>query len=89
MGRHQHFLAHGLHLDVFDELLDHAEVNLGLEERDAELAQSGPMFSAANMPSPRRFLKTCCNLSGRLCYRTWNLAPRGKTDLSAGVHTIL
>ena len=39
--RHEHFLAHGLLLDVFDELLDDAEVDVGFEQRDADLAQGG------------------------------------------------
>ena len=33
--------AHGLFLDGLDELLDDAEMHVGLEQRDADLAQRG------------------------------------------------
>ena len=39
--RGEHFLAHGLFLDVFDELLDDAKMDVRLEQRDANLAQRG------------------------------------------------
>ncbi len=35
----QHFFAHRLCLDVFDELLDDAEVDVGFEQGDADFAQ--------------------------------------------------
>ncbi len=35
----EHFLAHGLHLDGFDELLDNLEIDVGFEERHANFAQ--------------------------------------------------
>ena len=39
--RGEHFLAHGLFLDGFDELLDDAEMHVGFEQRHADLAQRG------------------------------------------------
>ena len=39
--RGEHFLAHGFFLDVLDELLDDAEMDVGLEQRHADLAQGG------------------------------------------------
>ena len=39
--RGEHFLAHGLFLDVFDELLDNLEIDVGLEQRHADFAQGG------------------------------------------------
>ena len=35
--RLHHFLAHRLHLDGFDELLHYAEVDIGFQQRDADL----------------------------------------------------
>ena len=41
----QHFLTHGLFLDGFDELLDDPEIDVGLEQRHADLPQRGsPCF---------------------------------------------
>ena len=37
--RVEHFLAHGLLLDVFDELFDDPEVYIGFEQSHADLAQ--------------------------------------------------
>ena len=37
--RHEHLFAHGLLLDIFDELFDNAEVDVGLEQGDADFAQ--------------------------------------------------
>ena len=37
----EHFLAHGFFLDVLDELLDDAEMDVGFEQRHADLAQRG------------------------------------------------
>ena len=60
---HQHFLAHGLHLDVFDELLDHAEVDVGLQQGHADLAQGGfhvlgreLAFAAQVLENPLQFV---------------------------------
>ena len=39
--RGEHFLAHGLFLDGFDELLDDAEMDVGFEQRHADFAQGG------------------------------------------------
>ena len=39
--RGEHFLAERLFLDGFDELLDHAEVDVGFEQGDADFAQGG------------------------------------------------
>ena len=39
--RGEHFLAHGLFLDRRDEFLGDAEVDIGFEECDADLAQCG------------------------------------------------
>ena len=39
--RGEHFLAHGLFLDGFDELFDNTEVDVGLEQGHADLAQRG------------------------------------------------
>ena len=39
--RGQHFFALGLFLDGLDELLDDAEMDVGLEQRHANLAQRG------------------------------------------------
>ena len=39
--RGEHFLAHGLFLDGFDELLDDPEMDVGFEQRHADLAQGG------------------------------------------------
>ncbi len=39
--RGEHFLAHGLLLDGFDELFDDAEMHVGFEQRHADLAQRG------------------------------------------------
>ena len=38
--RGEHFLAHGLLLDVLDELLDNLEIDVGFEQRHADFAQS-------------------------------------------------
>ena len=35
----EHFLAHGLDLDVLDELLDYFEIDVGFEQRHADFAQ--------------------------------------------------
>ncbi len=37
--RRQHFLAHRLLLDIFDELFDHPEIDVGLEQRHADFPQ--------------------------------------------------
>ena len=37
----EHFLAHGLFLDRLDKLLDDPEMDVGLEQRHADLAQRG------------------------------------------------
>ena len=50
-------------LDVLDELFDNLEIDVGLEQRHANFAQRGSMFSAESLPSPRRFLKTRWSLS--------------------------
>src|ERR1039458_1100044 len=39
LERREHFLAHGLGLDVFDELFDNPEIDVGLQQRQADLAQ--------------------------------------------------
>ncbi len=39
--RHEHFLAHGFLFDIFDELFDNTEVDVGFEERHADLPQGG------------------------------------------------
>ncbi len=45
--RGQHFLPHGLGLDTVDQLLDHFEVDVGFEQRQADFAQSlGDVFLA-------------------------------------------
>ncbi len=38
--RREHFLAHGLLLHVLDKLFDHLEVDVGLQQSDADLLQS-------------------------------------------------
>ena len=40
--RREHFLAHRLFLDVFDELFDDPEVDVGFEQRHADFAQGAP-----------------------------------------------
>ena len=37
--RGHHFLAHGLRLDVLDELLDHPEIDVGFQQRHANFTQ--------------------------------------------------
>ena len=37
--RRQHFLPHGLCLDLVNEQLDHLEVNVGFQQRQPDLAQ--------------------------------------------------
>ena len=39
--RGEHFLAHGLFLDVFDELFDDLEIDVGFEQRHADFPQGG------------------------------------------------
>ena len=61
--RGEHFLAHGLFLDGFDELFDDAEMHVGFEQRHADLAQRGfhvfrrefP-FSAQVLENPLQFV---------------------------------
>ena len=61
--RREHFLAHGLLLDVFDELLDDAEIDVGLEQRHADFAQGGfhvlgreLAFAAQVLENPLQFV---------------------------------
>ena len=45
--RGQHFLSHGLGLDAVDQLFDHFEVDVGLEQRQPDFAQRlGNVFFA-------------------------------------------
>ena len=62
--RGEHFLAHGLLLDAFDELLDDAEMDVGLEQRHADLAQRGFHVFGREFPFAAQVLKNPLQLVG-------------------------
>ena len=60
--RGEHFLAHGLFLDRFDELLDDAEMDVGLKQRHADLAQRGFHVGLAEFSFSAQVLKDALEL---------------------------
>ncbi len=55
--RRKHFLAHGLFSNVFDQLLDDSEMNVGLEQSDADLPQSGLHVLRRELPFAAQVLE--------------------------------
>ena len=60
----EHFLAHGLLPDVFDELFDNLEIDVGFEQRHADFAQGALhvfgrefAFAAQVLENPLQFFR--------------------------------
>ena len=60
----KHLFTHGLDLDIFDELFDNAEIDIGLEQRQADFPQSALhvfgrelAFAAQVLKNPLQFIR--------------------------------
>ncbi len=60
--RGEHFLAHGLFFDGFDELFGDAEMHVGFEQRHADLAQRGLHIFRREFPFSAQVLEYALQL---------------------------
>lgn len=81
--RGEHFFAHGLLLDFLDELLNDFEMNVGFEQRHADLAQSLFHVGRREFAFAAEVLKDALQLVGKVVEHEEGKRPRRRPGNSS------